>query len=195
MGDFLGDPYIGFIGSFYAYEGLAILLRAIPALTSRFNDVRVVLVGGGPDEKNLKAIARDLGLQDKAIFVGRVPHGEVQYYYDMFDVMVYPRISIRLTEIVTPLKPLEAMARGCLVAASDVGGHRELIRDGKTGVLFRANDPNALADRIGWLLTHPQNGEALRQQARLFVEQERNWPSSVARYGEIYARVRDRSAH
>ena len=53
-------------------------------------------------------------------------------------MLVYPRLSMRLTELVTPLKPLEAMAQGRLVLASDVGGHRELIRDGETGTLFKA---------------------------------------------------------
>ena len=70
-----------------------------------------------------------------------MPHAEVQRYYDLIDVLVYPRRSMRLTELVTPLKPLEAMAQGRMFVASDVGGHRELIRDGETGLLFRPAMP------------------------------------------------------
>ncbi len=79
------------------------------------------------------------------IFTGRVPHGDVQRYYDLIDVLAYPRHRMRLTDLVTPLKPLEAMAQGRMFVASDVGGHRELVRDGETGFLFPAGDAAALA--------------------------------------------------
>ena len=100
----------------------------------------MLLVGGGPQEAALQAQAQQLGVPDKVVFTGRVPHAEVQRYYDLIDVLAYPRHSMRLTELVTPLKPLEAMAQGRLLVASDVGGHQELIRDGETGSLFRAGD-------------------------------------------------------
>ncbi len=143
---------MGFIGSFYAYEGLDLLLAALPQVTARIPDARVLLVGGGPQENELKALAAKLGIEDRVVFAGRVPHGEVQRYYGIVDVFAYPRKSMRLTELVTPLKPLEAMAQGRLLVASDVGGHRELIRDGETGVLFRAGDAASLADAIVRLL-------------------------------------------
>jgi glycosyltransferase involved in cell wall biosynthesis len=123
------------------------------------------------------------------VFTGRVPHDEVQRYYDLIDVLVYPRLSMRLTELVTPLKPLEAMAQGRLVVASNVGGHRELVRDGETGMLFRAGDERALAEAVGRLLGERQRWPALRAQARRFVEAERNWPASVARYRAVYENV------
>ena len=177
---------IGFIGSFYAYEGLDILLRAVPLMLAREPNLRVLLVGGGPQDAQLKQLAAELGIADKVVFTGRVPHEQVQQYYDLLDVMVYPRLSMRLTELVTPLKPLEAMAQGRLLAASDVGGHRELIEDGKTGVLFRAGDPQALADKVGALLAEPRRWPALRAAGRRFVENERNWQVSVARYQGVY---------
>ena len=113
--------------------------RALPALLARHPDVRVLLVGGGPQEASLKAWSPNAGSRPRRLR-RRVPHAEVQRYYELIDVLVYPRHSMRLTELVTPLKPLEAMAQGRLLVASDVGGHRELIRDGETGVLFRAGD-------------------------------------------------------
>ena len=177
---------IGFIGSFYAYEGLDILLRAVPLMLAREPNLRVLLVGGGPQDVRLKQLAAELGIADKVVFTGRVPHEQVQQYYDLLDVMVYPRLSMRLTELVTPLKPLEAMAQGRLLAASDVGGHRELIEDGKTGVLFRAGDPQSLADKVGALLAEPRRWPALRAAGRRFVENERNWQASVARYRGVY---------
>ena len=180
---------LGFIGSFYAYEGLDLLLDALPALLLRQPDVRVLLVGGGPQEAALKAQAQRLGVADRVVFTGRVPHAEVQRYYDLVDVLAYPRHSMRLTELVTPLKPLEAMAQGRLLVASDVGGHKELIRHGETGWLFTAGSAAALTDAVCDLLAQRERWPGLRHNGRQFVENTRNWKASVAHYVEPYARL------
>lgn len=181
-----GATVLGFIGSFYAYEGLALLMRALPLIIAEQPTVRVLLVGGGRQEEELKSLVIDLGIADKVIFAGRVPHDTVQRYYDIIDIMVYPRLSMRLTELVTPLKPLEAMAQGRLLVASDVGGHRELIRAGETGILFKAGDHSALASAVLDLLRHPETWLRLKSTARAYVERERNWRVSVARYRPVY---------
>lgn len=182
-----GKAVLGFIGSFYAYEGLDVLLQALPAMLQKNPDIRVLLVGGGPQDAALKAQAKALGVQDQVIFTGRVPHSEVQRYYDLVDVLVYPRLKMRLTDLVTPLKPLEAMAQGRVLVASDVGGHKELIEHGKTGMLFKAGDPQALAEQVLALLAQPQRWPEMRAEGRRFVESERNWAASVARYRPVYA--------
>ncbi|WP_426071142.1 TIGR04063 family PEP-CTERM/XrtA system glycosyltransferase [Janthinobacterium sp. DSP2-3-3] len=184
-----GRPVIGFIGSFYAYEGLALLLRAMPRLLATQPALRLLLAGGGPQETALRALAAQLGIESAVVFTGRVPHAQVAAYYQLVDICVYPRLPMRLTELVTPLKPLEAMAQGRLVVASDVGGHRELVDHGKTGMLFRAGDADALAQTILALLLAPASWPALRRQARAFVETERSWSASVGRYAPVYARV------
>jgi PEP-CTERM/exosortase A-associated glycosyltransferase len=181
---------LGFIGSFYAYEGLGVLIRALPVMLTADPGVRLLLVGGGPDEENLRTLVRQLGVEGKVRFAGRVPHGEVGRYYGIVDVLVYPRLSMRLTELVTPLKPLEAMAQGRSVVASDVGGHRELIVNGETGLLFKAGDPEDLARKGLALLSSPEHAAALRARAREFVERERNWKVSVARYQDVYGGIR-----
>ena len=184
-----GKRVLGFAGSFYAYEGLTLLLTALPKIRAAYPDIRLLLVGGGPEEARLKAMSGELGLDDTVIFTGRVPHEQVGAYYDLVDIFVYPRISSRLTETVTPLKPLEAMAQRRLVVASDVGGHRELIRDGETGMLFTADNPDSLAEVTLKLLDNPGNWSAMHDAGRRFVEQERTWASSVARYRAVYQRV------
>jgi glycogen(starch) synthase len=190
-----GATVVGFAGSFYGYEGLDLLLDAAAMLSAERPELRVLLVGGGPQEDNLKAQAQRLGIAERVIFIGRVPHGEVQRYYNLIDVLAYPRRSIKLTEIVTPLKPLEAMAQGRIFVASDVGGHRELVRDGETGFLFPAGDAAALARTIDGLLARRSDWERVKRQARRFVESERNWAKSVARYEGVYRRlVRQRAA-
>jgi PEP-CTERM/exosortase A-associated glycosyltransferase len=184
-----GCTVVGFIGSFYAYEGLDLLLEALPRIVGTLPDVRVLLVGGGPQEQTLREQAARLGLENKVVFTGRVPHAEVQRYYDLIDVLAYPRHSMRLTELVTPLKPLEAMAQGRLLVASDVGGHRELIRNGETGVLFQAGSADSLASAIVQLLAKREYWPELRHAGRRFVEQERNWAASVGNYAAFYERL------
>src|SRR5574338_370909 len=184
-----GATVLGFVGSFYAYEGLDLLLDAFPKLLAKRPELRVLLVGGGPQDANLKAQAERLGILDKVVFTGRVPHSGVSRYYDQIDLLAYPRHSMRLTELVTPLKPLEAMAQGRLFVASDVGGHKELIRDGETGHLFRAGDRTALVSAIDGVLSQQDRWDGVRQAGREFVDNVRNWKNSVARYAGPYGQL------
>ena len=184
-----GATVVGFAGSFYGYEGLDLLIEAARQMLPRHPRLRLLLVGGGPQESNLRAQAAAAGMQDRVIFTGRVPHATVQRYYELIDVLAYPRLPIRLTELVTPLKPLEAMAQGRMLVASDVGGHRELIRHGETGFLFRAGDPAALAAAIEDVLVRRSLWPQVRMQARRFVEVERTWAASVACYRDVYRRA------
>jgi glycosyltransferase involved in cell wall biosynthesis len=149
----------------------------------------VLLVGGGPQEGRLRERVDELGLNEVVIFTGRVPHATVQTYYNLVDVFVYPRLPMRLTDLVTPLKPLEAMAQGRLVLASDVGGHRELIRPGINGELFRAGDAADLTTVVLDLLRNRGRWQSLHEGGRHFVESERTWPRSVAHYDSVYKTV------
>jgi len=145
--------------------------------------------GGGPQESLLRERVNELGLNETVIFTGRVPHYTVQAYYNLIDVFVYPRLPMRLTDLVTPLKPLEAMAQGRLVLASDVGGHRELIHPGINGELFPAGDAPALTRAALKLLQNRDHWQSLHEGGRHFVESERTWPQSVARYNSVYTAV------
>ncbi|EHR71998.1 PEP-CTERM/exosortase 1-associated glycosyltransferase, Daro_2409 family [Burkholderiales bacterium JOSHI_001] len=186
-----GATVLGFAGSFYGYEGLHLLVEAARRMAAARPELRVLLVGGGPQEAALKAQVAQAGLGERVIFTGRVPHAQVQRYYELIDVLAYPRLPIRLTELVTPLKPLEAMAQGRILVASNVGGHRELIRDGDTGFLFQAGDAAALQAGIEQALAQRDRWPAMREQARRFVEVERTWTRSVANYADVYRRALD----
>jgi hypothetical protein len=184
-----GALVIGFVGSFYHYEGLHHLLEAAQQLLPRHPQLKVLLVGGGPEEAALYALAQTLGLQGRVLFAGRVAQADVHRYYGLIDVLAYPRLPVRLTEIVTPLKPLEAMAQGQVFVASDVGGHRELVRHGETGHLFRAGSVKALEIAIDDVVAQRNGWPQLRMRARRFVENERTWQISVARYRAVYQRA------
>lgn len=177
---------IGFIGSFYAYEGIDFIMQALPKLIENDSSIRFLLVGGGPEEERIKKTISKLGIEPYVILTGRVPHDEVQEYYNLIDIFIYPRLSMRLTELVTPLKPLEAMAQGRLVIASDVGGHKELITPGVTGELFKANDEASLIDTVIYLFQSRNIWDERKKTARRFVEAERSWEKSISAYEAIF---------
>lgn len=184
-----GPTVIGYIGSLINYEGLHLLVEAIPRLLARDSDLHFLVVGGGTAEQTLRNRVQELGLEDTVTFTGHVSPDQVPAYYSLLDICVYPRLSMKLTELVTPLKPLEAMASGKLVVASDIGGHREMITDNETGLLFEAGNVKSLAVRLrdaAGLLT--SSGDA-QMAARRYVETERSWPGIVSRYDSVYARL------
>ncbi len=184
-----GQIVLGFVGSFYAYEGLDLLLKAAVILRERKVNFSILLVGGGPEEERLKKQVEELHLQDCVHFAGRVHHSEVARYYRLIDVLAFPRKRMRLTDLVTPLKPLEAMAQLKPVLASDVGGHRELVRDGETGYLFPADDEEKLASRLEHIIRNPDERSRIAGQGRKFVEAERTWDKVADFTATIYENI------
>ena len=182
-------PVIGFVGSFYDYEGLDDLIAALPLLREHHPQTQLLLVGGGPMDDALRAQAAASPAAGAIVFTSRVPHGEVERYYSLIDILAYPRKWVRLTELVTPLKPLEAMAQGRIVAASDVGGHRELIADGETGMLFPPDDPSALANSLAELVEANDSWPAMRENAHSHVAQNHDWARNVDRYLGVYQKL------
>jgi len=179
-------PVIGYIGSFYDYEGVDDLIRAMPLLRERHPQARLLLVGAGVMEAPWRDVAASLPEPEAVIFTGRVPHSEVEHYYSLVDVLAYPRKGQRLTDLVTPLKPLEAMAQQRLVAASDVGGHRELITHGQTGWLFAADDPAACAATLAEVLDARAGWEAMKARALNHVMTRHDWARNVRNYLPVY---------
>ena len=187
--DLKNKPVIGFVGSFYAYEGLKLLLDAMPIILEHNPEVRLLLVGGGQEADSLRAKVKQKGLEKQVLFTGRVPNDQIARYYSLMDILCYPRLPMRLTETVTPLKPLEAMAQHKLVVASDVGGHRELIRDGETGILFKAGDTADLARKVMYMFDNRSEWQNILVSGRNFIEQERTWAKSVAHYTIVYEKI------
>ena len=181
-----GAPVIGYIGSFYAYEGVDDLIAAMPLLRQSHPGARLLLVGAGPMDAAWRAAAAALPDPDAVIFAGRVPHTEVERYYSLVDVLAYPRKGQRLTDLVTPLKPLEAMAQRRLVAASSVGGHRELITDGETGTLFAPDNPAACAAALARLIDARGEWDAIKDRAVAHVRTRHDWAANARDYLSVY---------
>lgn len=184
-----GFKVLGFAGSFFAWEGLDLLIEALPDILARRRDVKVVLIGTGVHEPYLRSTVERLGVQDSVLFLGQVPHSRMPELYRLIDVLVYPRRPMRLTEIVTPLKPLEAMALGKVQVASDVGGHKELIIDRQTGLLFRAGDAAALARAVCEVHENPELASTIARNGPRHVREHRTWKQSVAGYEPLYLKL------
>ena len=184
-----GKTVFGFIGSFYRYEGLDFLIESFPAVLGKVPDARLLLVGDGPERERLVEKAGAAGLEGKVIFTGKVPHAEVNRYYSIIDVLVYPRKGMRLTELVTPLKPLEAMAMGRIVAGSDVGGIKELVTDGQDGFLFRAGDRDALASLMIRLASDALDLPKISKAAMETTRIKHDWKRAIERYLPVYTRL------
>lgn len=177
-----GKPVTGFIGSVTEYEGLDILLRALYRLNKQGTELKCLIVGDGPALNDLKRLAKELDLTEQVVFVGRVPHEEVARYYSVIDLFPFPRTKAKVCELVTPLKPYEAMAMGKLVLVSDIPALREMVLDGKTGLIFEAENDEALAEALLASFSQLELG----QQSRLWVEAHRAWQKLVEAYPAIY---------
>ncbi len=185
-----GKTVVGFIGSFFTFEGLADLVHSIARIKKEIKDVVLLLVGTGIEDQNLRNLAHELGLNgNSAIFTGKVPHEEVQDYYSIMDILVYPRISKRITELVTPLKPLEAMAMEKTVLVSDVGGLRELVSEGQNGFVYQAGNVHDLAEKLVYLAGNPEHCREIGRRARQDMEKYRDWSVISREYESIYSEL------
>jgi PEP-CTERM/exosortase A-associated glycosyltransferase len=166
---------LGFVGSMFNFEGLELLVEAVSRLQGKSDNLRVILVGEGQKYSYIKRIVERKGLKHVILLVGKVPHQEIKDFYSVIDILVYPRISKRLTELVTPLKPLEAMAMGKTVLISDVGGLKELLPDQNCGVLFKAGSVADLSEKLHTLISSPEKTSSIGESARQAIVHQREW--------------------
>ena len=184
-----GVPVIGYIGSFVQYEGIPDLVRAAGLLRDQGVDFRLLIVGLGADAGRISSAIDGANLKDLVVMPGRVPHAEVRRYHSLIDLFVVPRTADRVCQLVTPLKPYEAMAMGRCVVASDVAAIRQVVRDGETGRLANPEDPVALARVLRELIEAPQLREKLGATAQEWVRKERSWEAIGAAYADVVHRV------
>lgn len=184
-----GSFVVGFIGSLFSFEGLPLLVNALQRVRTDWPGVRLVIVGDGEDRLRLQGEVQRLNLQDSVWLVGAVPHAEVANFYACMDLLVYPRYRSDLTDMISPLKPLEPMAMARPVLGSDVGGIRELVRDGENGLLFHAGDVDDLAQKLSVFASGKVDAGAMGLRARDFVSRERQWAHMAQAYDEAYRRA------
>jgi PEP-CTERM/exosortase A-associated glycosyltransferase len=189
-----GKQVIAYVGTFQPYEGLDLLIGALPQVLARRPAAHLVIAGGSAGENtaaetSLQALVDRMGLRSNVTFTGRLPHAMTSGVYAMADVVAYPRRLTRTTALTTPLKPLEAMAMGRAVVSSDVPAMRELVRDGETGVTFSAGQQEGLARGCVRLLEDAVLRRALGGRARAWAVGHRRWDALVGRYHGIYEQL------
>jgi glycosyltransferase involved in cell wall biosynthesis len=182
-----GEHVVGLVSSLVAHEGIGTLLEAVKMLNDRGVRTRALIVGDGPERPALQRQAAALGVD--AIFPGRVPMSQVRAYHAVLDAFVVPRTPDRVCQLVTPLKPVEAMASGLPVVVSGVKALSEIVHDKVTGLLSPPLDAAALADTLAELLDRPELRAELGGNAREWVARDRTWAHNAARYREAYERL------
>ncbi len=181
------ENVIGEVSTLVPHEGIGTLLEATKLLRDRGLPIKALIVGDGPERAALQRQAATLGLGEAAIFTGRVPAAKVREYHALLDVFVVPRTPDRVCQLVTPLKPVEAMASGLCVVTSEVRALAEIIKPDVTGALTMPQDPVALADTLELLVGSPDIRRKLGDNAREWVARDRTWAHNAARYREAYA--------
>ena len=184
-----GKTVIGYVGTVVDYEGLDLLLEAARALRATREDFHVLIIGDGAKLEELKSSAAEQGLDDVVTFTGRVPHEEVERYYSIIDVTPFPRLPLPVCEMVSPLKPFEAMAMGKAVIASDVAALAEIVTPGVNGLLHTKGSAESLTEQLERVLDDPALASRLGARAREWVIAERDWTALAARIGTVYEEI------
>jgi glycosyltransferase involved in cell wall biosynthesis len=186
-----GRLVVGYLGNLDHWrEGIDVLLRAVAELRRQGReDVAVLVVGDGTRRPELEGLAQKLGLGDRAVFTGRVPHDQVAQSYSQMDLFVNPRRDERAARLITPLKPYEAMALGLPVLVSDLPALREIVDPPARGAVAPAGDVGALASAIARLLDDPAERARVGEAGRDWVRRERTWTANGPRYRAAYERI------
>ena len=189
-----GKIVIAYLGTLFRFEGVRLLLSALSRLIGEDDRIRGLIIGSGEAEAELRAQHAKLGLEGKVILGGKVAPADVPTLYGLADVLCYPRERRRITELTTPLKPLEAMSMGKPVVVSDVGGLRELVHDQSTGLFFRAGDVDDLARVLGQLCRDGERRRRLGERGRAEMIRHRSWSTITQRYRRVYEAAAERQA-
>jgi len=184
-----GEYVVGVVSSLVPHEGISTLLEATAILRARGVPIRALIVGDGPERAALQRQAAEAGLAGAAVFTGRVPAAEVRQFHALLDVFVVPRTPDRVCQLVTPLKPVEAMASGLCVVTSEVKALTEIVKHEVTGAQTIPQDPVSLADCLEHLLYSPDIRRKLGDNAREWVARDRTWAHNAARYLDAYTRL------
>jgi glycosyltransferase involved in cell wall biosynthesis len=170
---------VGYIGSLREIEGVDATAEAVALLASKGVEVKLFVLSSPAGQEELRAHCKALGIEDRSVVMGPVPHEQVAPFYDLIDVFVVSRPDSRVTRLVTPLKPFEAMQRGRALVMSDLPALAEIVEHGVTGMLCPAGDVESLADTIQSLIDDEPRRSELGSNAKAWVEANRTWGSVI----------------
>lgn len=182
-----GKTVIGYVGSVLDYEGIELMLQAAQQLSRTREDFHVLIVGDGAELERFTLFVQEQDLSDVVTFTGRVPHEQVERYYSLVDITPFPRLPLPVCEMVSPLKPFEAMAMGKAVIASDVAALAEIVTPEVNGLLHEKGNVESLIEALTTLLDDKAHAQRLGAQARDWVVENRDW----SQLAQVIARAYD----
>lgn len=180
---------IGYVGSLLEYEGLDQLIHAARELKTQRSDFHILIVGSGAADKSLHALVDAFELHDIVTFTGRVPHADVERYYSLVDIAPFPRLPIPVCEMVSPLKPFEAMAMKKVCIVSSVAAMAEIVQHGVTGLVFDKHSVDSLIDTLNRAIDEAELRQTIGENARTWVLAERTWEQAADRVNTIYSEL------
>ena len=180
------QPVVGYIGSLRKLEGVDFTASAVSQLREQGIDAKLFVLSSEPGQSELNSHCQDLGIQDYAHIVGPVPHEQVSHFYNLIDVFVVSRPDTRVTRLVTPLKPFEAMYHSRPLVMSNLPALAEIVEDGVTGILYPPDDLSKLVQSISRILTDNEFGDRLGNAAREWILSKRTWGNVCSEYITVY---------
>ena len=169
-----------YVGRIVFHKGLEYLVQSANHMEK---DTKIVLGGTGDFREELEELVEEEGLSDQVIFAGRIPNKKLPKYYAASDVFVLPSVS-RLEAF--GIVALEAMASGTPVVVSDIPGVREVITEGRNGLLAEPMNPEDIAGKVRLILENPELAERMSQNARKRVEENFTWQQVTEDIEEVY---------
>ncbi len=170
---------LGTVSRLSAIKNHRLFLRTLKRLTAMGRDMKLIIVGDGPERASLEQFTRELGVQDAVIFTGE--RLDAVRFFSLFDIFVLPSLSEGISMTI-----LEGMVSNTPVIASNVGGNNELITDGVNGFLFESENLDGLVQTILRVADHPEDARNAVRQSRQKVEREYSFERMVSQYEEIY---------
>lgn len=184
-----GKTVIGYVGSVLDYEGIELMLEAAEVMNRTREDFHVLIVGDGAELDRFRNHVQENELDHVVTFTGRVPHEDVERYYSLVDITPFPRLPLPVCEMVSPLKPFEAMAMGKAIVASDVAALKEIVTPGLNGLLHEKGSAESLTEQLVKLLEDRQLVDQLGRQSRDWVVENRDWKQLAATIAKAYERL------
>ncbi|MFW9880212.1 MAG: glycosyltransferase family 4 protein [Candidatus Thorarchaeota archaeon] len=183
-----GKVVIGYVGSIRKIEGLETLFKAVKIVKQKIENIHAIVVGKYTPKyfRELRILIRKLGIEQDIFFTGEIPNSEIPKYYSIIDILIISRINSRVTSLVTPLKPLEAMAMGKVLLTSDLPALKEMVKPKISGDLFKTEDPIDLADKILLYITRSEKRNKLEKKARDYVKNYYDWKTISKKYKILY---------
>jgi len=180
---------VGYIGSLRKLEGVNLTAEAVSILKRNGINVKFLILSTNSGQDELRTYCDNLGISENTIIEGPVPHESISPFFNLIDVFVVSRPDSRVTRLVTPLKPFEAMSNRCATIVSNLPALEEIVKHEETGLVYKADNANSLAENISRLIKNPELRQELGLNAEKWIKEHRIWKQLAEKTVSIYRSV------